>query len=463
MSKLSDYRYITWDKEDDPTPQEIAEIVNEYLVSPELTLLSVYNNYYDVENNRIKHKQYDRSLKDITPNEVLPSAYYKTVVDTKAGYMFSNVVYTAKDETGKEYADALNEILEDNDADIKDMKTGINALAFNKGVEIVYTEGDKKTAAKVKFVSIDPRQMIFVYDDKIEPTLKFGIRVIESNDKNYDYDVDVIFSKKWQSFKMIGSKIEERKPEKTLLFDECPVIDYRAEIINNRSPYHQILNYIDALDALLTGNTNDIQTLADAILKLSAQLKDADKKHLDRLKVIDGMSKDEIAEYITKDMSPEFRQYVSDLFVKEIHKHSHTVDWFSDATGGSEASARALRIRLFDMRSDSKRIEKVFIKGLHKRVRLIDQVMKVSSKEPAPIKIVMNREEPDNYLDLLPILSNVTFLDDKTKLKELGYSNADIETIMQAKTEQAEKNMELFNSQTNEDDTEDNNVDDDQE
>jgi len=452
--KLSDDNYIIWEKLEKLEKIDIEEIVSYYLQSAEFRQLQHYNNYYDVENSRLKHKVNDRHRKDVTPNEFTPTAYYKTVVDTMSGFMSSNISYETDEASQEQFIDELNTLLDINDTDVKDMKSTINALAFNKGIEIVYTTGDGKTSPQIKFTSIDPRQMCLVYNNNIEPDLFCALRITSSTNKDYDYNIDVIYADEWQYYYMKNGEIKEREQSRPLFFSECPVVVYRAEIVQNRSPFHQILNYIDALDALVTGNTNDIQKLADAILKLSLQLEDDDIKHLDQLKVIGGLAKEDIAEYITKDMSPEFRRYVSELFIKEIHKHSHTVDWFSDSTGSNEASARALRVRLFDMMTYSKRIEKVIVKGFRKRINLIAELMnKAKGIEPGDIKIIFNREMPDNFLDLAPVLNQLTILSTERKLEMLG---EDVQAEKERLDAEKESNMQMFenNMRTEEDEEE---------
>lgn len=452
---LTDNKYIVWPSEDKLTIESLEKIIQKYLYSNELTLLNNYNEYYDVENPKITAKHVNRYLKDVTPNELVPTAYFKTVIDTMSGFMFSNITYAPKETTDIKFAKEINAILDENDGDVKDMYTGTNALCFNKAVEIVYTVGDKTNPANVRFAAIDPRQVILIYNNNIEPELFSAIRFVYSTSSSYDYEIDVIYKDEWQTYYMKDGKLREKDEPIQLFWQECPVIVYRSEIINNKSPFDQIINYINALDALLTNNANDIQKLADAILKLSTQLDSEDKRHLDEIKVIEGLSKDDIAEYITKDMSPAFREYVSKLFIKEIHKHSHTVDWFDAENATSEASGRALRIRLFDMTMYSKRIEKVYIKGLYKRIKLISDFMSINNKGEGNVEITLNRELPDNFLDLAPVLNLLTFLDEETKLKKLGFTDSEIKDIEQRKEETREKNMENMPFATEPEDKED--------
>jgi SPP1 family phage portal protein len=451
----SDHDVIIWYKDEKPSTQELEKIIEAYETGSELKRLNNYEQYYDACNTKIINRVERRAQKSISPNELLISSYYKTVVDTMSGFMFSNVTYTPSDEDSEEYAFWLNNVLEENDVDVKDMAAGINSLAFNKGVEWVYTKATESDAFEIRFAEIKPQAMILVYSNDIESELLFGIRMVKSFDPEYDFEVDVIYKDEWVKYYRKGGTLTEKEGGRTdLYYSECPVIDFRTEVVNITSPFDQIITYIDALDMLLTSNTNDISKLADAILKLSMQLTEEDKKDLDAIKVIDQMSKEDIAEYITKDMSPDFRQYVSKLFIKEIHKHSHTIDWFDSENVSGDASGRALRIRLFDMNMYSKRLEKVFIKGLRKRVDLIGEVFEKSTgMQAGNITITLNRELPDNFIDLAPILAQVGFMDDISKLEALGYSQEEIDQIIKRKDDQTKRQVDLFESRSKTTDT----------
>jgi len=442
QNKLTDSKYLVWDSQQKIDKENLAKIVTNYLSGSEMDQLQYYDRYYDVENEKIKEKHFSRAQRNITPNEIVPTAYFKTIVDSMAGFMFSNSVYSAGDEFA---TSALATVLKKNYADIKDMKTGVNALAFNKGVEIVYTKGDGENTPEIRFASVDPRQMIFVYSNDMERELFCGIRIVNSCAEDYDYIIDVFYKDEWAKYFMKGKSITEDTSTE-LFFSECPVIDYRAEIVNNKSPFHQILRYIDVLDALISGNANDIQKLADAILKLSEQLDEEDAKHLDEIKVLQNLGKDAIAEYITKDMNPAFREHVSKLIIKEIHKHSHTVDWYDAENVNGQASGRSLIIRLYDMMMYSERIEKVYKKGLYKRTKLILETMQKANIIPGygDISITLNRTLPDNFLDIAPVLNTIQFIDDETKLEML---RLDKETILARLGEQREKNFQELETQ----------------
>ena len=413
--------YIIWPSEEKLTTDQILEVVKNYWQGKEYKLCSMYDSYYESRNKDIVDRYKDRMYRGKTPNNLVPTAYYATIIDSMAGYMFNNVNYESTDE---QYMELLNTLLEDNNVDVKDMQTGVRSLAYNKGIELVYTVGDGEKPAEIKFVSIDPKEAIVIWNNNIEPDVFCFIRVTGATNKEYDYNIDVIYSNEWQYYYMKDNSLSMREEPRTLYFQENPCIVYNSELLNIYSPFHRIISYIDALDFLITGNSNEIERIVDALLVLGKSLKPEDMEHMDEWKVLMDMHTEDRAEYITKDMTPSFREYVSKLLINEIHKHSHVIDWYSPDQGlTGTASAKALQTRLFDMNMFSNRIEKIYKEGAYKRLRLIQFLLNakgISTSEP--VKIIFNRTLPSDVEDKAQILSGVDFLSKQTKIELCGLS-----------------------------------------
>ena len=415
---------IVWETEDKLTKEQLEDTISEYLKGGTYQLLKKYRSYYAGDNYELVRRVGDRQWRGKTPNNYVPTSYYSTVVDTMAGYMFSNIQYQGVEDVDDNYSIAFNEILEQNNADVKDMQTGINSLCFNRGVELVYTVGDPKKT-DIKFSSFSPLEWMLIYDSNVEADLFCGIRIVESQSDDYDYIIDVIYSDEWQYFYMKSGKLISRQVDgldvKPLLFSECPVVVYNSSIINNQSPFHVVIPYIDALDFILTGNANEVERLVDAILVLGKSVADEELAHMDEWKVLQDMKTEDRAEYITKDISAEFRQYVSELLINEIHKHSHVIDWYNANSSSGEASAKALRTRLFDMDMESNKIEKKYREGADKRKRLLDFLMNLKSvSEIGDLTITFNRSTPDDKEDKMNALKGVDWLSKQTKVEFMG-------------------------------------------
>ena len=419
----SENHRITWGKEL-PIPEEsIIEIVKGYLTGSEMQRLEMYEAYYKGDNADIVKRYKDKAYRGKTPNNKVPSGYYSTIIDSMSGYLFNNVQYVNKDNEA--YSESLKQILYDNDVEVKDMNSGTMALAYNKAIELVYTVGDANNT-EIKFCNIEPEQMILIYDNSIEPEVIAGIYLIKSPEKDYDYYIDVIYKDLWQYWKMSKKQeLTQREQDRMLFFSKCPVICYNTEILNCLSSFNIIIPYIDALDYVLSGNSNEMERLVDTILKLSMLVSPEDAKNMTEWKYIQGLQKDDVAEYIQKDTSPAFREYVSKLLINEIHKHSHVLDWYSPDSGTSgEVSGKALLTRLYDMELYSNRIEKVYRKGAWKRIELITELMAAKSMPTGEIDIIFKRTQPNMMLDTLQALKDIPFISDETKREIAGIDEA---------------------------------------
>lgn len=446
--ELSNNTRIIWPTDIKLTTNEIENHFEDYLASPEFNLLQQYDNYYEGENTFIVEKVIDKKRRDKTPNNLVPTAYYSTIVDTMAGFMFADVQYLPKDIKDKQYAKDFNDILDNNNSEVKEMETGTYSLAFNKGIELIYTVGDGENPFDIKYTSIDPRQSVLIYDNKIEPDVfcMIWVRVSGNVEGKTQYLIDVIYKDEWQYYKTVVNpktkkrELEQTKEHKELFFDECPVAVYVSNNMSIRSPFHKIIKYINALDFLITGNANDIESLTDAILVLTKILEGEDLRHLNELKAIMEVEPEDRAEFLTKNADPAFREYASKLLIREIHKHSHTVDYFSPDTGlTGEVSGKALRIRLFDMNTYSQKIEKIYRLGVEKKVRLITSLMNAKIETGGDLNIVYKRTIPDEFEEIAPILNQLMFISDRSKLERLGFN---VEEELKKMKEQKEANIE---------------------
>jgi SPP1 family phage portal protein len=395
--------------------QEIQKAIEVFESSKIYSDMKLYRDFYLKRNPALMNRVQERERKHKTPNWCVPTAYFSTVIDTHAGYLFSNIQYDCADG---DYEDAVQKILDKNNISVKDMKAGLNALTYNRAYELIYTVGDGTSLAntEIRIASLDPLSVVPIYSDDIEPKLKAIIWYRMNGDK---YLADYISATEWKQFE----RTEKDKDytlvnERVLWLSECPVVEYRSEMIGDASPFDGVISYIEALDWAITGNSNEIDRIVDAILMLGKKLpKDVE---LSEIKTLEDITKDELTpQFLEKNLSPEFRKYVTDLLIQEIYKHSHTVDWHTTMSG--DASAKALKIRLFDMDMFSKRIEKVFMDGTRKRLELLGDLVKLKDNlQPEEMKITFERTLPTDVESLIQVLTGVDWISAQTKQEWVG-------------------------------------------
>jgi SPP1 family phage portal protein len=425
--------------------KQIKELIDNYTSSKTYQQMKLYWELYMKNNPNLMKRIHDRDLQKRTPNWCVPTAYFSTVIDTHAGYLFSNVQYDSQNDT---YEAHIQEILDANNVSVKDMKAGLHALTFNRAYELIYTVGDgiNLKDTKIKFASLDPLSVVPIYSDTIEPEL---IAIVWFRDSGASKLADYITAAEWTQFKAEKDKSYEQIETRILTFSQCPVVEYRAEMIGDSSPFDSVVSYIEALDWAITGNSNEIDRIVDAILLLGQRMDPEDRDHLNEIKTLEGISKDDITpQFLEKNLSPEFRKYVTDLLIQEIYRHSHTVDWHTQMTG--EASAKALKIKLFDMDMYSRRIEKVFVDGTKKRLDLIMELVRLrDNMQPEAFTISFERTLPTDTETLIQVLTGVDWISNQTKQEMIGL-NSDIEQA-RLNGEAPMINLDDFPSQESED------------
>lgn len=437
---------LMWGSPTPPTEKDISVLVRQFLGSEQRRQLEYLHQYYCVDNvAHARDHAYKRS-RHKTPNWYIPSAYYKTVVDTMAGYMFNGITYV-----GGGFARDISTLYADIDIGVTDMQSGIRALAYNKGCEIVYTRKNPITEqVQLDVVSLDPREIVCVYDTAIEPQVLFALRIVPSPVAGEDYIIEYISATEWSTYKMYRSATGEdvvtrdlaRKNE-PLFFDECPVIEYTSDVLGAGAPFAQVLPLIDALDALISGNSNELDKLADALLVISKEVAEEDKERIAWWRIIDNFDKDGFVQYLQRQISPEFRDFLYKVLVQEIHKHAHVIDFYSDAAGiAGDATGKALRIRLTDMSIYADRIETIYRVGISKRLRLFKQLFsRVYNREYASddtTKIVFTRTQIVRPEDVAPLLVGVDFISQKTKQELSGVNPAEESERLAGEREEGE-------------------------
>lgn len=417
------------------TDAEIIKKVKDYLSSPIRKKLLDLQALYDADNPAIIAAGREKAARNKTPNNVIPTGYYSTVTDTMGGYMFSDVQYTCEDEG---YQKNLDDIFKANNIQVEDMQMGTSALAYNKGIEYVYTDG--KSDIKIK--ELNPANTIILRDSTIMRNPEAAINFTVLNTEMSEFDVMYIEPELERRFTVKDDNVVMPE-ERPLPFTDLPVIEYNTQILGKKAPFEVVIPYIRGLDALVSGNANEIDRLVDALLVLGKDMSPEELKHSEEWKALVDWSTEDRAEYLTKDMSPEFRKYVSELLIREIHKHSHVIDWYSADNGNtSDASGKALRTRLFDMDMYSKRLEMAYRDGAQKRIAAIS-VLAVPLKMPiGEVEIVYKRTMIDDFVDDSVKLATVPFLPDAYKRKYLGVDEAEVQAMLEAEGVETEFDLE---------------------
>lgn len=426
------------------TKDDILDYISSY-ESIEVPQYDKLWDYYIAKNPAIKNK---RLLNANTPDNKIAVPYGRKIVTTFTGYAYrpKYITYKAKEErdvseaegidktlTAEErYVEELQKIFDKNNEHIKTSRAGRNIAIFGCAYEIVYVDGEQSatsTKAIPKFFSVDPREMILLYDYASEAKKKIAIRYyrITSN----QYKVEVYYKDRIELYDRVRNDTSnewELIDQGTLpnVFNDIPVVAYYFgdDQIGVIEP---VVDLIDANDVLYSDSMNEFDKFATAYLIMKkygltdptkVKSKGTPDNNLRRIKdtrVFEHLPSDAEIKFLTKDIPTGFIQFMSDKIREQIHIQSHVPDFTSEKMAG--ASGIAIQRLLFDFENVVSSVEADFDVGLIERIRLITIVMskaQMATVEADAITITHKRNVPLNLQE---------FAQTALTMKQAGFSS----------------------------------------
>lgn len=479
-----------------------SEDILQYISNHETTEVPHMNDlweYYKGKNVTIlKRKKPDPN----NPDNKITISYGRKVINTFTGYGFRPKYITYKanikktdseieaetnnetikeDPIEKKYVNELQIIFNQNNETIKTNRAGRNIAIFGKSYEILYIDGkldvmDKQLPVKAipRFFTVDPREMILLYNYDPEPKIKIGIRYYKRSDNNYSVEVYYkdsveLYIRKRDNENGIWKLEANGTPQKNY-FNDVPINafylgDEQQSLIEN------ILGLIDAYDVLFSDSMNEFDRFAFAYLIMKKfgltnpiDKKDPNKvswalKFLKQRRVFEHLDKDAEIKFLTKDIPTQFIQHIGKELHDQIHTQSQTPD-FNQMTGALSGSA--IDRLLFDFENLVSSVEADFDTGLYRRIELITGFLtKLKRINGTTDMVIINhkRNKPLNTIDY----SNNALI-----MQNAGFSRRaivgtmpeeiipDVEKELQYEMEEQER-MLTFNNSINEPLPEENN------
>ena len=416
-----------------------------------------------------------------TPDNLVPIPYGRKIITTFTGYAYrpkyitykpievrqeleylvqdssiKDVEFASKEEIMKNLPpETLNKIKKDKEAYIELMKcfrlnnehiktsrAGRNTGIFGVSYELLYTTAvidtkNLKKKAEVKFITVDPREMILLYDFDSDPKKVCAIRFYRVTDDVFFVEVyykDRI--EKWQRTKNQESRAWEMKLTETQnnFFGEIPVVAFYFgdEMIGLIEP---VIPLIDCYDILISDSMNEFDRFANAylILKKMSLVDPVHRKvpgafaaalaNLKRYRVFENVDEKAEIKFLTKDIPHEYIQFMSAWVQKQIHTQSHVPDFAGEKFTG--ASGIAIQRLLFDFENVCSDAEADFDVALYERMRMIysiyNKLSRVSGGDYSVINIAHKRNSPLNLKE---------FADTAVQMKAAGFSSYLVADIM---------------------------------
>jgi SPP1 family phage portal protein len=358
------------------------------------------------------------NLDKYNPDNRITVPHSRTFVQIVKGYMYKPGLITYSSQN-QGYIERINEIFKINNEPLKSAELGENQSKYGIGIELVYIDSilDESIKAVPRFTSIDPEEIILIYNMDVEPKLIGAIRyfLVEENESEDEklYKVEVYFMNRVEIWQLKESHNKKEAIQTGEVYDnpfgEIPVIIY----LNNQeyhADYSPVKPLIDAYDVLMSDSINEIQRFASAYLILKeyifANPNDGNEKEheLAKLKtrrVFEFMSGEGGAQFLTKDIPGDFFEIVKKTLREDIEFHSHIPDFRSKSF--EAASGVAMRFSIFDFENLCGDKQALFEVGLRKRLQLIDKILKIKAVDTSFVDIKFTRNLPTNVKEWVDI------------------------------------------------------------
>ena len=364
--------------------------------------------------------------------------YCYNIVQNYRGYLTGiDIAYSSDKDI-----DQVFEVLNYNDVKQEDSNYLQDALVYGCAYEIAYID----EWGKHRFKTLDPKNVIPIYDDTLDQDLVYCIRFWSNKiaDKDF-YIVEVYSQSEIKTYKSdMGFQTFELVKEEPHYFGMVPITVF--ELNNDRaSIFDQVMTLQDAYNKLLSAEVDDFESFADAYLVLKGMMGTnpedlADAKRT-RAFMIDS---DADVSYLTKNISDTQIQNMLNNINDNIHKIANSPDFNSDKFMAQ--TGIAMRFKLVQFENASSAIEAEMRKALQRRIELICAIGNIKGDNLSfdDVKITFTRNLPTNLTETAQVVNSLRGLvSDQTLLSLLPFvedSQAELDRLNQQK----QMNMDMY-------------------
>ena len=364
--------------------------------------------------------------------------YCYNIVQNYRGYLTGiDIAYSSDKDI-----DQVFEVLNYNDVKQEDSNYLQDALVYGCAYEIAYID----EWGKHRFKTLDPKNVIPIYDDTLDQDLVYCIRFWSNKIADKDFYIVEVYSKsEIKTYKSdMGFQTFELVKEEPHYFGMVPITVF--ELNNDRvSIFDQIMTLQDAYNKLLSAEVDDFESFADAYLVLKGMM-GTDPEDLADMKRNRALLLDNDAEasYLTKNISDTQIQNMLNNINDNIHKIANSPDFNSDKFMAQ--TGIAMRFKLVQFENASSAIEAEMRKALQRRIELICAIGNIKGDNLSfdDVKITFTRNLPTNLTETAQVVNSLRGLvSDQTLLSLLPFvedSQAELDRLNQQK----QMNMDMY-------------------
>lgn len=325
---------------------------------------------------------YDRVKKDPKkPNNRLAAPYPSYITDVLVGMFIGDPPTYSSFEEDEEGLSKIQQVFDYNDEQDENFELANFCSIAGKSYEIVYIDRDKK----IRFNELDPKNVIYVYDDNINPEPLFAIYFIDVEGDRivHLYERDTVRYFKGSPLTEFyideeGRKSSEGSPKINPL-GKLPIL----ECLNNTEilgDFERVLPLIDAYNKAISDTANDFEEFTDSLLLLFGMLNATgdDIRQIDEDGVL-LLGEGQNAQWLTKVINTEALENHKERLDDDIHRFSKIPNLTDEKFSGN-SSGVALQYKLLALDQVIAAKQRKFKRFLQDRLEIILDFMNLLSE-----------------------------------------------------------------------------------
>lgn len=429
--------------------------------------INAFQHQPDQQPRLIKLGEYYDGLQDIKkqgatagrPNYSIHVNLATLITNIQTGYFMGKPVdYNFKKED-TQLKDLLEQIDSNNFAEQENYSLASDMSCYGVAYEVVMVDGEENSTSditkRLKFAKLDAENTFFVVDDSILQHPVCAIYMYAVKDKNnvenwrgYIYTADEIID-----FDMLGQQavLGDRIQHQ---FGEIPVIEFRNNC-DRKGDYEPVLEQLDALTLTVSNETDDLQSIANAILGIYGATGTDDE-------VIEKINNTKVAklptgskmEFIVKNVNIDAVKHQIDQNLKLIYQITQTPDLSDDSFGGNQTGV-AMKYKLWGIEQCRGTKERYFRRSLYERLKLLFNILSLSKGQTIydiskDIDFIFYKNLPDNDEEIVDIVNKLNgIVSTRTLLQQIPFVedvDAELDDINKEKKENAANEAAAFAS-----------------
>lgn len=404
--------------------------------------------YYDGENDIIKQG----AVKD-RPNYSINVNMAKYIIDVATAYTFGvPVQYATENEKEQTILEKIKYILKNCNDNEVDFQQGGDMATYGLSYQLVLVEqGAEKIEDRIRIKYLNPLQTFYVVDNTILEKPVCAIYMYDYTENNqqktriYVYNNENLYIFNGTAGVLTTESVELHN------MGGIPII----QCLNNDDAFSDISGITDLLDSLslvVSNNTDDLQSIANAILCASGgTLNEKDIDLINNFKTAN-LPVGAKMEWVVKNLNPQATQQQIDYLLDFIFQISQVPDLTDDAFGGNQSGV-AMQYKLWGLNQLWVTKTTKYEKALYSRLKILLHLLQYQFESNVSlldnINITFGKNLPTDYTNIIDAVVKLKgIVADETILKQIPFVE-DVEAELQKINEQAERDADLYGFKNN--------------